>query len=222
MKNIIFKINPIIKYFQWVFLYFKLKRNNKTLFIGYKSAAYNCSFSNQNKIYDNTILINTNLESYSYIGSNCYIMNTTIGKFCSIAPNCRIGLGIHPTSYISTHPAFFSSKNEWNFNPKLQFKTTEYKPIKIGSDVWIGTNSIILDGVTIGDGAIIGAGSVVTKDVMPYAIVGGNPAKIIKFRFSEEIIRQLLVIKWWNWDDTKIKTSLDFFFDINGFIKNYE
>ena len=105
-----------------------------------------------------------------------------IGKLCSIGDNVRIGLGIHPTHLRSTHPAFYSPQGNWDIKPTIQEKITEYKKVYIGDDVWIGTNAMILDGVTIGSHAVIAAGAVVTKDVPEYAIVGGVPAKIIKYR----------------------------------------
>ena len=124
-----------------------------------------------------------------------------IGKFCSIAPNVNIGPIEHPLKYSSTYPM-----STFGFLPEQ-----EYLPVKIGNDVWIGINAVILKGVTIGDGAVIASGAVVTKDVLPYTIVGGVPAKIIRFRFSEEIISELLRIKWWNWNTEKIKRNKNFF-----------
>ena len=140
------------------------------------------------------------------MGKNCLVQNTSIGKFCSIANDVLIGLGNHPLDLLSTSPLFYRRNNplKISFLTK-EFEIIEYKPISIANDVWIGTRSIIMDGVSIGNGAVIAANSVVTKDVPPFAIVGGIPAKIIKYRFPENKIEEMLAQKWWIWDLDKIK-----------------
>ena len=118
--------------------------------------------------------------------------NLKIGNFCSISDDVTILLGgEHEINTISSYP--FTLKNHHTKGD-----------VTIGNDVWIGQSTLILSGVTIGDGAIIGANSLVTKDVEPYAIVGGNPAKLIKYRFDDETIEKLLELKWWDWDIKKI------------------
>jgi virginiamycin A acetyltransferase len=132
-----------------------------------------------------------------------------IGNFCSIAENVNILLGgNHPTDWISSFPfgVVFDDFKERHYSQPEKLSKGD---VIIGDDVWIGINATILSGVTIGDGAIIAAHSNVTKNVEPYAIVGGNPAKLIKKRFSDEAISKLLVIKWWNWEIDKIKDNLD-------------
>lgn len=133
-----------------------------------------------------------------------------IGKFCSIACGAKFlfNSANHTLSSLSTYPfpLFFE---EWNLEKKDVTKSWDNKGnIIIGNDVWIGYEAVILAGVTIGDGAIIGTRAVVTKDVPPYTIVGGVPAKPIKKRFSEEIISKLLDIQWWNWPDEKIAKNI--------------
>ena len=125
------------------------------------------------------------LGDYSYISKNSNISNCSIGKFCSIGPNFCCGLGIHPTDGISTSPMFYSTAKQNGVTLCKEDKIHEFAKTIIGNDVFIGANVTVLDGVTIGDGAIVGAGAVVTKDVPPYAIVGGNPAKILKYRDKE-------------------------------------
>jgi acetyltransferase-like isoleucine patch superfamily enzyme len=123
----------------------------------------------------------------------------TIGSFCSIARDVLIQEYNHRAERLSTY-----NFQKHIFRGKSIVDVTSKGPITIGNDVWIGAKSIILSGVSIGDGAIIAAGSIVTKDVKPYAIVGGNPAKLIKFRFPDALINHLLIIKWWDWPLEKI------------------
>jgi chloramphenicol O-acetyltransferase type B len=158
-------------------------------------------------VLENCIVNNSEINSYTYLGKNCVVQNTTIGKFCSIANDVAIGLGGHPIELFSTSTLFYRIKNTLSISlVKQNLEFDEYKEINIGNDVWIGARAIIMDGVTIGDGAIVAANSVVTKQVPPYAIVGGVPAKIIRYRFSETKIEELLELKWWGWDLRKIKT----------------
>ena len=147
-------------------------------------------------------------------------MNAEIGNYSVIAKDCAIGLGVHPTCFLTCHSIFYKN-TPWGFHPEW------VKPIKevarithIGNDVWVGARSIIMDGVTIGDGAIVAAGSVVAKDVPPYAIVGGAPAEIIKYRFPQEIIDRLLEIKWWDLTDKEITDHLGIFHKSNPTIED--
>ncbi len=136
----------------------------------------------------------------SYISENCHIEGD-IGKFTSIAPGVRTHRGIHPTRtpFASTSPMFFSlrKQNGHTFATKQMFKEMT-EPITIGNDCWICSNVFIAGGVKIGDGAVVYAGAVVTRDVPPYAIVGGVPAKIIRYRYDEDTINFLLKFKWWD------------------------
>ena len=131
------------------------------------------------------------IGDYSYIASSSHISMTTIGKFCSIGPSFLCGWGIHPLNGISTHPMFYSTRKQNGMTMSSIDKCTERKQITIGNDVFIGANVTILDGVSVGDGCVIGAGAVVTKDVPDYAIVGGVPEKLIRYRFSKEQIAAL-------------------------------
>lgn len=182
------------------------------------SIATNTSFEGYNYIHDASVS-NSEVGQFTYIGHKTLISNAKIGRFCSIAGDVRIGLGIHPArNFVSMHPSFYSTKNTGipiSFVKTQKFK--EGKNIEVGHDVWIGYRAIILDGVKIGDGAAIAAGSVVTKDVPPYAIVGGVPAKVIRYRFSPEQIAKLLDFEWWNKDVSWIKENAEFFESVDVF-----
>src|ERR1043165_9221964 len=161
----------------------------------------------------------SSIGDYTYVAENSKISLSQIGKFCSIGPNFICGWGIHPVDGVSTAPMFYSTRKQNGIALTASDKIEEQKKIAIGNDVFIGMNVTILDGVTIGDGAIIGAGAVVTHNIPPYAIAVGVPAKVIKYRFSEETIIKLLGIKWWNFDLEKLQLVERYFFDINRFIE---
>lgn len=146
----------------------------------------------------------------------------TVGNFCSIAANVNIYLGgNHRIDWVTTYPFGHIHKNKFNNFDGVGHPSTRGDVI-IGNDVWIGSDVTIMSGVTIGDGAVIANNSHVVKDVEAYSLVGGNPAKLIKYRFASEQIEQLLKIKWWYWDDDKINkfTTLLCDNDIDNFIKS--
>lgn len=152
--------------------------------------------SNKNKnIFLNVEIMSTtllsgqnNIGEYTYVGYHGIITSSTIGRYCSIANNVSIGIGEHKIQRVSTNSLFY----------KDPFKTLTEKECIIGNDVWIGSNVIIRRGITIGNGAIIGSNSFVNKDVKPFEIVAGSPAKHIKMRFSEEQISLVNDSNWWN------------------------
>lgn len=171
------------------------------------------------RICSGSHLVNVKMGRYSYIGNYCTVINTEIGSFCSIADYCIIGGASHPINWVSTSPAFHEGRNIMRKNfSKHKFETTR-KTI-IGNDVWIGNNCLIKSGITIGDGAIIGMGSVVTKDVGRYEIWAGNPAKLIKKRFNDDKVEQIVNSKWWDWNEAKLQKNAIYFNDIDEFIKN--
>ncbi|NJY64065.1 CatB-related O-acetyltransferase [Salinimicrobium sp. CDJ15-81-2] len=158
----------------------------------------NSSVARTTVIYPFSRVVNSSISDFSYISYGSIISNCSIGKFCSIAQNVKIGLGKHPINYISTSPAFYSLKNPLGLQWSKEQSYLENEQTIIGNDVWIGTNVTILDGVQIGNGSIVGANSVVSKDVEPYSIVGGVPAKLIRKRFSTDLISELELLKWWD------------------------
>ena len=171
------------------------------------------------KLYSRFSISDSQIGDYSYIGPNSNIKNTTIGRFSSIGPNLTCGIGIHPTNYVSTSPVFYSTKKQCGITFSKVDKIEEHKSVVIGNDVFVGANVTILSGINIGDGAIVGAGAVVTKDVPPFAIVGGVPAKIIKYRFEKEIVNKLLNVKWWNFDEKKLRQIEPYINDLSLFLE---
>lgn len=146
--------------------------------------------------------------AYTYFRSGAIGSLQKIGRYCSVGPGVDIGHGNHPTTFLSSHPfqygasgfGYWEGFKKFNHGSTVLPKDTVKSAPIIGNDVWIGAKVTINRGVTIGDGAVIAAGSVVTKDVPPYAIVGGVPAKVIKMRFPDEIIEELLELKWWRFE----------------------
>lgn len=171
----------------------------------------NCCISPQAVVYMQARLNGVTIGDYSYVGRGTIIHNTTIGKFCSISDFCVIGLPGHSMSAISTSCLFSGvyngTKSSWVKKDMPQVPID----VRIGNDVWIGYRAMIPNNITIGDGAVIAAGAVVVKDVPPYAVVGGVPAKVIKYRFPQEIIDKLLELHFWDLPDEEIKKNLNLF-----------
>jgi acetyltransferase-like isoleucine patch superfamily enzyme len=201
------------------------KMNNSKISI-FTRLNNNTIIGKQCVIYKGVRIRNSQIGDATYISINCFLDNAIIGKYCCLASNIRVIAATHPTrKFVSIHPAFFSLSKQSGFtyvkkqlfNEHLYVRDTKTSVI-IGNDVWIGYDVKIIGGVEIGDGAIIATGSVVTKNIPPYAIVGGIPANIIRYRFTEEQIRFLNDFKWWNRSAHWIQQNAHYFSDINTFI----
>ena len=186
--------------------------------------SHESKFEGFNTLHENTLFIKSQLGKFSYVSRDCTVNNAKIGRFTSIAPGVKIGLGIHPTSGITTHPLFYSPNTEpCGFSVISNEKTIESKEVNIGNDVWIGANAIILDGVSIGTGSIIGAGAVVTKNIEPYHIALGVPAKSVGKRLNDKHIELLLESRWWEViTEENIHAFTDSFNDIENFISELD
>lgn len=177
------------------------------------------SFVSSNNTIDSTVCIyrgakvkGSSIGAYTYIANNTDVENAVLGKFCSVADHCRIGMGSHTLKNLSTSPIFTEKlngcKESWinkDVNP------APIKKVIVGNDVWIGSHALIMGGVRIGNGAVIGAGAVVVKDVPPYAVVGGVPARIIRYRFPDKVITLLQSIAWWDLPVSTLKEKIHIF-----------
>lgn len=201
--------------------YLEYKHADKKLKFEYMATALNCQFGNYNTIYPWSEMSNVTLGDFSFVARECKLANAIIGKFTCVGPEVVCGLGRHPSrNFVSVHPIFYSVRRQAQITFAAHSGFQEFAPITIGNDVWIGARAIILDGVTIGDGAIVGAGAVVARDVPPYAVVGGVPARIIRYRFDPDEISFLMQMRWWDRDLEWLRKNSELMRDINK-IRNH-
>lgn len=208
-------------------MYFKLKnKKNGCVFAPGSSISPDDIFEGNNYISGKVAACHVGYGTY--ISNGCFFRNCKIGRYCSIAPDVKLIRGTHPTHrFVSTSPAFYLKETgvgksyvdeDIYISDKKCRETPEFDAV-IGNDVWIGQQALIMEGVIIGDGAVIGTGALVTKDVPPYAVVAGIPAKVIRYRFSEEQISVLQRFKWWEQDEMWLKEHAHLFENIEEFIK---
>ncbi|PLY05264.1 MAG: acetyltransferase [Arcobacter sp.] len=191
-------------------------------FIFPKAIVENCSFGEYTEVRDYVNISDSIMDNYSYVCEYSQITNSHIGKFVNIASNVRINPGFHPYEMPCQHHLLYRRK-QYGFgeNDEAFFNYRKVQKVKIGHDVWIGHGAVIMPGITVGNGSIIGANAVVTKDVPAYAIVAGVSSKILKYRFSKEIINKLEEISWWDWTHEEITLRIDDLKDIREFIYKY-
>ena len=156
-------------------------------------------------------MLSSEIGAYTYLNPGSWLVHTRMGRFCSIGHDCYIGLPSHTLDKLSTSPIFTERFNGTGFSWVSEDLVEPYKKTVVGNDVWIGERVMVMGGVTIGNGAVIGAGAIVTKDVPPYSVVAGVPAKILRYRFSSEMIDALEKTGWWNLPDEKLKKIITLF-----------
>jgi len=205
-------------------IFLRMKNINKVKFGSKSVVAFNAEFEGCNAIGDNTIF-SGKLGYGSYVSSRS-VINATVGRYTSIGAEVMTVSGNHPTEvFVSTHPLFYSVKTAvgQTYVDKTLFEEYNYadkcnnRSVIIGNDVWIGSRAIIMEGVTVGDGAVIAAGAIVTKNVEPYSIVMGVPAKAVKYRFDEKQREFLKEFKWWDKPEEWIRKNADKFRNIEMF-----
>lgn len=163
-------------------------------------AVHAASVHPTSKLESGTLFYHSTMDRHSFAGYDCDIQHADIGAFTSIANRVVIGGGRHPMEWVGMSPVFYAGRD----SVKAKFSEHLRHPVKrvvIGHDVWIGHSAMVLPGVVVGNGAVIGAGAIVTKPVPPYAVVAGNPARLLRYRFDEETVQRFESIKWWSWPE---------------------
>lgn len=178
--------------------------------LSFSAVLLNCKIDKTAAVRQKSRLYGVDLGRYSYVARNTLIQNTSIGAFCSVSEGCNIGMPSHPADFVSTSPVFLSGRNYLRKNfAEIPYEDCPKTVIK--NDVWIGAHAQLKSGITVGNGSIIAAGAVVTKDVPPYAVVGGVPAKIIRFRFDGETAESLKKSQWWELSDGELSNKAKLF-----------
>jgi chloramphenicol O-acetyltransferase type B len=181
-------------------------------------AVKNSTVHSTSKLESGTSFYSSTMGKFSFCGYDCEIVNADIGSFTSIANCVVIGGGRHPMEWVGMSPVFYEGRD--SVNAKFSEHVRQQpRRVSIGHDVWLGRSVIVLPGVTIGDGAVVGAGSVVTKEVPPYAIVAGNPARLIRYRFSELLRSRLLSARWWDLNDRELRALAPYVRDVEAFLE---
>ncbi len=183
-----------------------------------------CRFGVYTEIGENNTLENVDFGAYSYTGPNVIIQNTRLGRFANIAAAVRMGPTDHPMNRPTQHHFTYRRRlfGLADTDDQAFFAHRKGRMLEVGRDTWFGHGAIVLPDVQIGDGAVIGAGSVVTRDVPPYAIVVGNPAHIVRYRFEQEVINRLQEVAWWDWPHSKLKECLDdFSLPVEAFLEKH-
>lgn len=194
--------------------------------IGRDCDIVNSRFAGFTKIGDMTRVLNSEFGAYSYCDRLCDIANATVGKFSNIAAQVRIGATDHPLDRASLH--HFTYRQDYYFDgtgpwPE-HWERRDARRAAIGHDTWLGHAAMVKPGVSLGHGAVVAAGAIVTRDVPPYAIVAGNPARILRFRLPEDLARRMIALAWWDWDNATLQARIEDFrrLPVADFLDKYE
>lgn len=203
-----------------------MPRLSEEVFVHPECEINNSTFGIYTEIGKGSSILNSDIGDYSYTARYADIANTSVGKFSNIASFTRIGPTDHPMHLASQHHMLYRSNDYWDDVPRWDefFDHRASRRTTIGHDTWIGAQAIIKPDLTIGIGAIVAAGSVVTKDVPPFMIVAGVPAKPMRQRFSDHIAERLMALKWWDWSHEQLKDALPDFRALPAaeFLEKYE
>jgi phosphonate metabolism protein (transferase hexapeptide repeat family) len=185
-----------------------------------------CTLGCYTEVGARTILLETTMGDYSYIVQDGEAVYADVGKFCSIASHVRINPGNHPMWRASqAHFSYRASRYfEGEADEDAFFDWRRGQRVAIGHDVWIGHGTVVLPGRSIGTGAVVGAGAIITRDVAPYTIVVGNPARVVRRRFGEAVAERLLLLAWWDWDHERLRQALPDFrsLSVEDFLARHE
>ncbi len=207
------------------------KKNSDKVSAAFGAHTDGSSFEGRNSVGKHSSVLDSDLGYASYVASGSFLRRTIVGKYCCIGKNVRVIDVTHPSrDYVSVHPLFFAKKTvvgesyvrKQKFDEYLTLPDNPSRSVRIGNDVWIGDGAMILGGHSIGDGAVIAAGAVVTKDIEPYTIAAGVPARPVRKRFSEEDIAFLQEVKWWDRGEPWIRENAELFDDIRKFRNQIE
>jgi len=202
-----------------------MKRLALTPLVDPSASVRDCVLGRYTEVGARTSMIESRMDDYSYVVNDCEIIYTSIGKFCSIAAMVRINPGNHPMWRITqSHFTYRASTYfEGEEDEAAFFDWRRSYPVRLGHDVWIGHGAIVLPGRSVGNGSVIAAGSVVTKDVSPYTVVAGVPARPVKRRFDEATAEAIEALAWWDWDHDRLRDALADFreLDAPAFVAKY-